>query len=143
MAFVNEYVSDNNIKKYNLESLRIKCKGWIPPRFRFDWTFDSERDSYFIPMESGREENSNQVRGVFYFKGIEWDVKVSLEPGCSLSFSENPYQQIWGLIHIKHPSGGQVPENELVPVLKEALVTYQVFGIATPADLNVVTIFKF
>lgn len=143
MAFVNEYVSDDNIKKYDLEALRMKWKGWIPPRFQHTWTFDIERDSYYIPMETGREEKSNQVRGVLYYKGIEWDVKVSLEPGCSPSFAENPYRVIWGLIHIKHPGGGPAPESEIVPVLKEALITYRVFGIDTRADLNVVTTFTF
>ena len=143
MAFVNEYVGEDNIKKYGLEALRMEWKGSIPPRFRYEWTFDAERNCYFIPMETGREEESNQVRGVLYYKGIQWDVKVSLESNGSLSFAENPYRVIWGLRHIKHPSGGDVPEQEIVPVLKEALVAYRVFGIGTPAELNVVTHFTF
>jgi hypothetical protein len=143
MAFVNEYVSEENIKKYELEALYTKWLVWIPPRFRYTWTFDAERDSYYIPMKTGREEDSNQTRGVLYFKGIHWDVKVLGEEGSSLSFAENPYRQIWGMIHIKHPEGGLVPEAEIVPVLKEALVAYQVFGIGTPVGLNVLTRFTF
>lgn len=143
MAFLNEYVSEENIKKYDLESLYKKWSVWTPPRFQFSWTFDPYRDSYYIPMEIGREEESNQVRGVLFYNGIQWNVMVAKEKGGGLSFTENPYRQIWGLIYIKHPGGGFVPEDEIVPVLKEALTAYQVLGIGTPADLNVVTSFTF
>jgi len=143
MAFVNEYVSEENIRKYELEALYKKWLIWIPPRFQYAWTFDAERDIYYIRMETGREEDSNQTRGVLYYRGIHWDVKVLVEKGTSLSFLENPYRQIWGLIHIKHPEGGLVPEDEIVPVLKEALTVHQVFGIYTPTGLNVVTSFTF
>lgn len=144
MAFVNEYVSDEDVKKYGLEELRMKWGKDIPPRFRYTWTFDREKNSYYIPMRTGREEFSNQTRGVLYYKGIHWDVEVSKEPGCSLSFDENPYRIIWGLLHIKHPDGGPVPYDEVVPVLKEALEAYKVSGVTTPAKLvNVVTTFKF
>lgn len=144
MAFVNEDVTQENIKKYGLEDLHVKWWGEIPPRFRYRWTFDRERDSYYIPMRTGREEFSNQTRGVLYYKDIHWDVEVFKEPGGSISFNENPYCIVWGLIQIKHPQNGLVPFEEILPVLKDALTEYKVAGLITPEKLiNVITTFTF
>ena len=118
MPFVNEFVSVEDIKTYDLEALHIKWWRKIPYGFQYAWTIDKKRECYYIPMRSGREEYANQTRGVFYFQGIHWDVEVSLEPGGSLSFSDNPYRLIWGLIDIKHPDGDQVPRDNIIPVLK-------------------------
>lgn len=142
MAFVNEYVSEENINKYGLKALYKKWWGWVPPEFRFAWTYDSERDSYFVPISQGREEFSNHMSGVLYFEGIHWDIEICHEPGGSDSYAEKPYRQIWGLIHVKHPEGGFVPTEEIVPVLKEALSAYKIRGIHTKVS-DVSTSFTF
>lgn len=147
MAFINEYVNEKNIKKYNLEALYRKLKwdeNWTPPGFRFAWTFDAERDCYYIPLWHGREEFSHHCRSVLYFKDIHWNVEVTHEPGGSESIAENPYRIIWGFVHIKSPDGGPTPLEELIPVLKEALIAYKVRGIHTNSKVtSVVTSFTF
>lgn len=129
MAFVNEYVSDADVKKFALEALHKEWWGEIPPGFRYTWTFDPEGDSYYIPLRTGREEFSNRTQGVLYFKGTQWKVEVSKEPGCSLSFDENPYRIVWGLVAIKNPDGEAINGEELIPVLKKALTAYGYRGV--------------
>ncbi len=142
MTFVNEYVSEENINKYGLRALSKKWWNWLPLEFRYAWTYDSKRDSYFIPISRGREEYAHHLRCVLYFKGIYWDIEICHEPGGSDSYTEKPYRQIWGLIHIKHPEGGLAPTEEIVSVLKEALGVYKIRGVHTKVD-DVVTLFAF
>ena len=113
MAFVNEYVSDADVRTFALETLHQKWWGEIPPGFRYTWTVDREKNCYYIPLRTGREEFSNRTRGVLYFKEIPWEVEVSKEPGCSLSFDENPYRIVWGLVGIKNPEGETITGEEL------------------------------
>jgi hypothetical protein len=127
-----------------LEALFRKLKGEPPPRFRFAWTVDRERDSYYFVKFQGREEFSNHSYSILYYKGKYWNVVVSLEDEGSISFHEDPYRIIWGLQKISLPDGGIAPYDEIIPVLKEALAAYQVSGVNTPDYLrNIVTTFKF
>ena len=145
MAFVNEYVSDEDVKKYDLEGLYNKWSKFIPSNFRYNWTVDRERDSHFIRIRTGYGSEpslSNHVLGVLYYQGIHWKVEIRAEEGGSIPYSEHPYRRIWGLEWIKHPEGGAVPEAELIPILKEALIAYKVWGIDTPVT-DVVTTFTF
>jgi hypothetical protein len=144
MAFVNEYVSEENVKKYDLNGLWRKVTyGELPEGFEHTWTWDSERDSFYIPMSTGREEYSNQTTGILYYKGIAWVVRVCVEAGGSRNFSENPFNAIWGLIFIKHPDGEEAPIEALIPVLKDALAAYKTSGVMTRSGLNVVASFTF
>lgn len=129
MAFVNEYVSDADVRKFALETLHKEWWGEIPPGFRYAWTVDREGNSYYIPLRTGREEFSNRTQGILYFKGIHWKVEVSKEPGSSLSFDENPYRIIWGLVGIKNPEGKTITGEEVIPVLKKALTAYGESGV--------------
>lgn len=134
MVFVNEYVSDENILKYDLAGVRKKWFCDIPPRFQYVWTFDRERDCYFIPLRSGREEFANRTHCVLYFKGRHWDVEILKEPRGSQSATESPYRIIWGLVGIKNSQGESVPREEIIPVLKEALTTYGYRGVHDQID---------
>lgn len=142
MAFVNEYVSDENILKYDLAAVRKKFFCDIPPRFKYVWTFDRERDCYFIPLRSGREEFANRKRCVLYFNGVHWDVEISKEPGTSRSFNETPYRVIWGLVGIENHDGGPISRDELIPVLKDALTAFGADGVFLQVP-NTITEFTF
>lgn len=144
MAFVNEYVSEDNIKKYDLEGLwkQVAYVAALPDDFRHTWTWDSEQESFYIPMSTGREEYSSHTTGTLYFKGVPWIVTIAHRGGSS-KFSEKPYKVTWGLISIKHPNGNAAPTEDLIPVLKEALIGYKAIGISILGDLDVETSFAF
>lgn len=64
MAFVNEYVSAEDVKKYGLEEInRQYRKSNVQP----DWTID--RDIYLRWIHSGREEFADQHDFTLYWKG--------------------------------------------------------------------------
>ncbi len=56
MAFVNEYVSEEDIRKYDLVTLRLqynpvwKKEGKLPYNYQFTWTIDRERDIFLISV---------------------------------------------------------------------------------------------
>jgi len=144
MAFFNENVSEEDVEKYKLKELHLEWWGEIPPRFRYTWTRDIERDSFYIPMRTGREEFSNRVQGILHFQGENWTVEVSLDASGSKSFSENPYRIVWGLGGIKHQDKYGHIREMLIPILKEALQAYKVSGINTSEKAtDVVTSFTF
>ena len=130
MAFVNEYVSDEDVQKYKLDDLVRRWKGgWIPPQHRHTWTFDRERDVYFKLMSSGREEQSNHIKSVLFYKGVELTVGLVLMSGSSAMLNASPFRVIWDIEFISHPLGQLVPREEIIPVLKEALIVHGYRGI--------------
>ena len=64
MTFVNEYASEEDIKKYNLEELKLRYHvhlrrtGW--PYKKHMWTIDREKQIFLICVDHGREEHSNR-----------------------------------------------------------------------------------
>ena len=148
MAFVNEYVSDEDVKKYDLEGLYKKWWKRTPPYFGYNWTVDRERDCYYMQLRTTntRDGEVNVVEGVLYYREILWTVAVKKSPESSSFTAERPYRIVWEFRFIRHPEGGIVPEDEIIPVLKEALTVFQVSGVNTPdfvPTTDIVTTFTF
>ena len=78
MAFVNEYISEENIKKYDIEALDKKYnKGFNKP----DWTVDHERDMYLRYINSGREEFSDEYTFCFYWQAQLFEMTFKVNGG--------------------------------------------------------------
>lgn len=136
MSFVNEYVSEENIQKYDLAGVRKKWRCDIPPGFRYVWTFDAERNCYFIPLYNGREELSNHSHCVLFYKGVHWDVEA-IKESASREF-DGHYRIVWGLIGIRPPVENGDLREELVAVLKEALTVFGHRGVYGQIENTVV-----
>jgi len=143
MAFVNEFASNENIKKYKLDELHRKWGGRFSPSDRFEWIFDAEREYFYIVVASGREEESNQKTGFLFMNGVLWETRVRVEPTGSKSFDERPYRKVWGLIYLKGSPEATPEHQTATDALKEALVAYRVSGVVTPDYLDVQTSFTF
>ena len=143
MAFVNEYVSEEDIKKFDLDDLWHRWHrvwdGKFPPGHRHTWTVDRERGAYFKPMRVGREEHSNRYEGVLFWNGIEWQVDIDLADNSSASFNDVPFKRVWDLVRIQHPEGKSVPRDEIILILKEALIAFGYQGISRQIPNTVVT----
>ena len=130
MAFVNEYVSDEDINKYGLEEVRLRFnpqfrKSGLPSNFQYDWVIDREKNVYLMRVKVGRDDISNRVTWVLSWKGNEITVQTDRMPGGSLSFSESPYKIIWGLVKVMpNELLEEVTEKELLATLKEALTIF-------------------
>ena len=78
MAFVNEYISEENIKKYDIEVLNKK---YYKAHHKSHWTVDHERDMYLRYMCKGREEFGDQYTVCFYWQAQLFEMTFKVDGG--------------------------------------------------------------
>lgn len=132
MTFINEFVSDDDVKKFKLNEMWDRyhpySKGDMNVGFRHSWTIDREKNIFFIPARSGREEHSNRKECILYWKGIELKViliKHGLSPGPGVRWEVNSVQK---------PNVEVIPESEILSTLKAALGVYGYRGVWRQVD---------
>jgi hypothetical protein len=125
MVFVNEYVSDEDIKKYKLNEIWLKYHPEhksVPDHYRHEWTVDRERDIYLKWVSVGREEHSNRLTFVLYWKGEFITVELDLVGiGRTQKLTERPYRKVWELVGIWPSQPKTAKREEVLAALKEAL----------------------
>ena len=131
MAFVNEYISEENIKKYDIEALDKKYnKGFNKP----DWTVDHERDMYLRYIKSGREEFSDEYKFCFYWQAQLFEMTFKVNGGGVRS------GELWRhydllYIDLARSFTRTLPESlkpyqaEILSHVKDALTVFQEIGI--------------
>jgi hypothetical protein len=73
MAFINEYIPDEDIKKYEIEKWDKK---YLKAHYQPSWTVDRERGMYLRYMSNEREDRANHWTFCFYWKGHVLQVEV-------------------------------------------------------------------
>lgn len=153
MAFVNEFVSEEDIKKYSLDDLKKEYDPWNwrdgrPPAFRHAWTIDRERDIYFMPVKmieetgpSGRSEPTTRDICILNLGGRGIRLTIN-RVGSSTSFSDSPFHVEWNLLEIDTSSVPDIPKDTIVQVLKEALTAHGYRGVFRQVP-NTIVEFKF
>ena len=134
MAFVNEYISEDDIKKYGIREIWAKFRSNTngkSNRTQYDWTIDKERDIFFISAKSGREDKSNEIIAILWWRGIYLSVTLA-KIGGELDFRNRIGSVLWEFRGIWKPEGFNVLDEEIIPILKEALVAYQLDGVEHP-----------
>ena len=146
MVFVREFVSEEDIKKYDLDGIwdiyHPFSKGKRPPGFSHSWTIDREREIFFIPVAAGREERSNRMTCVLWWKGTLLAVKIDLAAGSSGNLSDVPFKMVWALVDVHQSDDFVVAREEVIQVLKEALTAYGYRGAKRQVP-NTIVEFKF
>ena len=131
MTFINEYVSDEDVKKYKLQEMWDEyhpySKGRVKPYFRHTWTIDREKNIFFIPARTGREEFSNQTVCILWMEGVE--LSVTIRKSGWANIKEGKGSVSWDLDRIRKPENCAIKDKEIIQVLKEALVVYGYRGI--------------
>ena len=130
MAFVNEYVSDEDVEKYGIAQLRDELHAYHQRRYH--WTRDRERDVYLVQIHHlGRDLEPEDW--LLYEKGRYCAVRLHLEGG-SKNYSERPYRILWyfdgfsdGWLRCPVPSEEEQPH--IIQLLKEALTAYGEGGV--------------
>jgi hypothetical protein len=106
MAFVNEYISKEDIEKYQLDELEKKYNLLI-----YAWTIDREHNFFLIHKGRGRDEESQMNFFFFYRKGeisrhtiwrfvdrhsktIDWKIQRYGEPKYESIEHEQYYEQL-------------------------------------------------
>jgi hypothetical protein len=141
MAFVNEIVSEEDIRKYRLDELmhHFRSFAWRsgrPSTFTHTWTIDRERDVYFIPVKtieeigpSGRPEPTRRRVCILNWQGTRVELTIDRAAGSSSNHSDSPFRIVWELISIDQSQLSDVSREEVLRVLKEALVAYGDYGL--------------
>lgn len=123
MAFVNEYVSEEDIEKYGLEAID---KRYFRAHYQTEWTRDKERDMYLRFMRDGGEEGMWQQVFSFYWKDSLIEVGLKSEGGGARG---GKGWKKWSLRYLSIPEILEASREQILADLKEALSTYGGGGI--------------
>ena len=139
MAFVNEYISQEDIEKYNLIELmnyyyELDYSGPFNPKYRkLSWTIDKERNIWLLDaisrhLPDHREGWTGEVYFVLYYKGRK--IEIVLEAiGGDKTLDPIPY--VWKVLRIKEEDikgFDKKDKQEMFKVLQEALSEYGLNG---------------
>ena len=142
MAFVNEFVSEEDIQRFDLDGLKrqicpLSPSWWgkeRPVGFRHTWTIDRERGLWLMEAKmieetgpSGRDEPTTKRIFILDWQGER--IRFVLDrAGSSPKFSDSPFYVKWSLLEMHMPATLDVPRQTVLSVLQEALVVYGFWG---------------
>lgn len=125
MAFINEYISNDDRVKYNLESIDV-CFVVGGAKSK-SWTIDRERDIYLRTVARGREDLRHESTWIFYWKG---ELLVLELDNISTSGVVGGHRQGHKKIRsLELPDQLKIHYQEILDDLKEALSVYKDGGI--------------
>jgi hypothetical protein len=136
MAFVNEYISPEDIEKYDIENISKKfIVGGVGDRI---WTIDRERNIYLRKVASGREEFYYQSTWTFYWHGelIVFELD-NIGSNVKIEGEKYGHKRIWG---IKIPAHLETKRDEILTDLKEALMAYKTAGVYSTVTIYHLTL---
>jgi hypothetical protein len=125
MPFVNEQISQEDVKKYDLEA---SDKHFFVGRTRSRmWTIDRERNIFLRNVTRGREEYKSQSGWIFFWDGYPIYLEIEV-----LRAGGKPGGPGWShkkLLAIELPERLKGRRVEILEDLKGALSVYKDFGI--------------
>jgi hypothetical protein len=151
VAFVNEIVSEEDIKKYGLDELKkhynsFSWRDGRPATFTHTWTIDRERGIFALPLftwtqvgQSGRSQPTSKESWLIEVQGKRVIAVVDRAHGSSVLLSDSPYQIIWDLIDVDMADAPGLRQQDVLQMLKEALIAYGHMGIYLQANNTVVS----
>jgi hypothetical protein len=140
MAFVNEFVSEEEIAKYGLDDLmkRHDNFSWAfgrPKGFRHEWVIDRERSAFLLTYKRGSKlgPSGNPMptseRSIWLRIGArDYYFVIDREPGGSTSQKDVPYRIIWRVSASNIRYGSDNERLEVEGLVREALVAYGFSG---------------
>ena len=156
MAFVNEYISDENIEKFQINELMNSYqveqgyrgqKPFPDKYYKHHWTIDKERESWFMWVDTPHDSlEPSRYTGERFFifnyqdKNIEVVLRKVFEESSS-KLTDNPFNVVWRLDCITPESIEELSHEDIVELVKEALNVYGVEGveISIPTENIIVT----
>lgn len=141
MAFVNEFIPPEDVEKYHLAEIDKRfVVGGTNAR---DWTIDRERDIYLRNVANGGggdPDIRNQTTWTLYWRGDLLVLRLDLLDGHG--GRGEPGWSHWLLVRLRGSSGLpahlKAQKEQILDILKEALVAYKDFGVySTNTDYSV------
>jgi hypothetical protein len=132
MAFVNEFASDEDIEKYDLNGVWNKYHPLRKGKFYLGqrpwFTIDRDRNIFFMIIGGSRDEPTRK-KALIWIDGQHVVVEIDLAKGCSPNIKDVPYKIIWDLVGVRPQLDINKTQNEIIGILKEALTVYGHFGV--------------
>ncbi|WP_434778355.1 hypothetical protein [Neisseria sp. Ec49-e6-T10] len=153
MAFVNEYISEEDIQKYQLDDVMnevkisrelITAEERQKRGLKYDWCIDRENNMWLKPCgmtyspdpkysRSGRPEPTGIYVFIFYYRGNYTKVSLERSSSSSKTIHESPFVIIWELISIqyltKFNENKKYNEENVTKFIKYALQVYGRAGV--------------
>lgn len=141
MAFVNEYISQHDIKKNNLNELfkqyRLKSQWDELDKNYFDyiWTIDKGRKiwltlaAHVLGTDRHAFEQTGEQVFILNIQGENIEVRLMTSKESTTSFKTVPFMQIWEFMSMTPESLAGYEKKEIIEILKEALAVYGYDGI--------------
>ena len=123
MAFTNEYISEEDIKKFGIEEID---KRYRKAHYKPDWTVDRDENIYLRHMRVGREELCNHAYFTFYWGGELIDVELKRR-GEGVRGGKGT--TTWTLVILKLPDVLKDNKPEIIENLKAALKAFGESGV--------------
>ena len=141
MAFINEYISEQNIEKYQINKVMnsYQGEGQFPKKYYTHlWTIDKERESWFMWVDMPKDPlDYTRYTGerifILHYKGknIEIVLRKVFDESSEIK-TDKPFYVTWKLDRINKPEAlKDVSDEEIIEVLREALNAYGTRGIET------------
>jgi hypothetical protein len=133
MGFVNEYVPEADIEKYDFRGIWDKYFPLYKGEFYFGnkphWTIDRENNVFLTTIDPGGSGRGNRKRFLLWLDGIHIVVEVALVEGSSGDLDANPFVRVWDLTRLDLPTTIGSDEKRIIQTLKESLRIYGYRGI--------------
>jgi hypothetical protein len=123
MAFVNEYISPEDVVKYGIEEVDRR---FLKVTFHPEWTIDKERDVYLRFVASGRDGFATQKYCTLYWRGVLLTVLLDQQIGTKPNGDQWRHYK---LLELDMPRAVAAQRTEIVSTLKEGLIAYQGGGV--------------
>lgn len=123
MSFLNEYIPEEDIRKYGIEEINRR---FLKSDFKPDWTVDRERNIYLRQVASGREEFATQKVYSFFWKTSLIIVRLDEHGGGAI---DGEGWSDYKLRTIDIPEDLIGNRDEIIADLKSALIAFNGGGV--------------
>lgn len=125
MAFINEYISDEDRKKYNIDEID---QNYVVGATRSrSWTVDKERDIYLRNVANGREEFSHLTDWTFYWSGELIAFRMEVKNTSRIEKGHARAHKV--ITRIDIPDDLQEQRQEIINDIQMALEAYRDGGV--------------
>jgi hypothetical protein len=140
MTFVNEFVAEEDIKKYGLDELKAKYDWFAwregrPEGFQHYWTVDRENEVFLMFAKtvmavgpSGRDEPTGEAIHVLGIVDKIFEVRLQKHESSSSHYTDSPYRIVWKLVEIE----GDFTQRSRVQVLEKLRSSLINMGLGSP-----------
>lgn len=156
MAFVNEWISQEDKEKYGLVALCAeyskddsKYVAVKNPKDEIDWTIDREREIWLIRIANAVNPDfkfpspTQEEIFILHYLGANIEVRLWME-SISKDTKEIPFKAGWKYLGMNLTSTDGADEAHLKAIIREALQTYKQLGLrGRRTEVTEITFFGF